>query len=240
MKKVSILLLLITMFLFSGCKGTPLTSLEVSFESIRLINEGLEVTLKPNSEILKQDKLHKIGIAIGCSKDSSLSIEEAINVITIDFEKETDQEDYIFLFENIDESFYNVSLTIQPYLVLNNEEIEYLANHSTCILYQLAKQEEHTYSEWVVSVVEEKVISEIRLTADYQNYTVQSLSEGYQAILETDYNYITITITILDDYLLRTTFQLIINDTVLVPKNIQPDYRTITYMIDDPNWTQPY
>ncbi len=84
------------------------------------------------------------------------------------------------------------------------------------------------------------IIDSIAFNVDYKKYTAVVNDDRFNVNIKTDYNIITITINLNEEYILAEDFIVNINNTIIERSKINIDGNTIIYKVDDPNWTKPY
>lgn len=240
MKKLILLTFFGFLFLFVGCTEEADKPLQIDMIETTIVEEGLKVVLRLNLGELENEEITKVGLLYGEVEQENLTFENMIGKEELIWIDNKEKSDYEICFSSIGEKYYNKTLALQPFLVLENGVIKYSINVGSVVMYELAKQIDNIYANFIVSVVEERVLEEIKIVADYQKYTVETIGNGYKATLKTDYNFIKITISLEENYLLRDSFMLIINEKIIEQNKYQQDGLNIIYQIDDPNWTNPY
>lgn len=223
-------------------KITKTEALEINF----LINpneRGFRAVIGIDSERLEVENIIGYGLVYYHQEEPSLDtlvIGEDTNIVEMDATEETY---YPFLFHNLPQEDYDLIYHFRSYIKYGSIEapsILYADEIVTTSLYQLAQLDLSTFSREVVGYVEGDLIEEVALTVDAKNYQATALGEGYQVAITTDYNYVTVTVTLEEKKFFASNIKLIVNDIELTAQAWTKNETTITYRFDDPNWTNPY
>ncbi len=247
MKKCFLYFSTISLLLLVGCiKVTPppteTKALEFSYY-IRPNEEGFSVVIDVDIEQLEVDNI--IGYGFVYHNELTKSIDEmVIGGVgrSVEFLK-TEETHYSFTFDGMDEEEYDTAYFFRSYIKYGSSDapsILYTHVVEAISLYLLARQDLSTFSKEVVGLVEGNLVQEVRLEVDTKNYQVIALNGGYQAVITTDYNYITIRVTPIDEKFFATDVILIVNEVELEPNKWSISENILTYRFDDPNWTNPY
>ncbi len=247
MKRLITLIFLVGLLLMAGCiKEVPEITKTEALEINVLINpneEGFRAVIGVDTERLEIENIIGYGLVYYHKEEPSLDtlvIGEDTNSVETDANEETY---YPFFFHNLSQEDYSLIYHFRAYIKYGENEtpsILYADEIVTTSLYELAKLDLSTFSREVVGYVEGDLIEEVALTVDAQNCQATALGEGYQVAITTDYNYITVTVTLEEEKFFASDVKLVVNDTELSSQVWIKNETTITYRFDDPNWTNPY
>ena len=209
-------------------------------------NRGMKVTLKVDLYRLNidVDEIVKYGIII--TQEAKPSRDEFVKENGFEyFEKLKEESNSLeFIIPNILTNMYNTPYYIRGYIQYNDNQNDittlYSSTMESITLYTLAKKQTNEFALDVVAIVENKMIDTIEVTINTKDYLASTTSNAYQVELETDYNTITITITLNSGYRLSNEISLIANNQTIASNKYTFTRTTIIYIFDDPNWTKPY
>ena len=161
--KTKILFLLSLLFLVMiKCSIGKENSPQMEIKEITLSEEGLDVLLQLKLE--QDDKqVLKVGVLYGLVEEEELRVENALDKVELPLHDLLQPNDYLFSFHEIQESHFNKELRLQPFIVFENDDIEYSKNVKTFNLYEISKQSSTSFANFIVHVFEDKLISEIML-----------------------------------------------------------------------------
>jgi len=247
MKKWIHYLLLIFLVLLIGCvKESPLPTttqaLSIGF-NISSQEKGFKATLSVDRELLEVNGVISFGLVYHHQEEVSLEsfiIGEYFSTIEL---VNNNEEHYSFTFDDISKENYNLTYHFRAYIKYgsqDNPSVLYAKDSITTSLYLLAVTDVSTFSKEVVGYVEGDLIEEVMLTVDTKNYQVTTLKDGYQAVITTDYNYITIRVTLIEEKFFATDVILMVNEVAIEVNKWSISENILTYRFDDPNWTNPY
>ena len=90
-------------------------------------------------------------------------------------------------------------------------------------------------------VEEEKVVKELSIELDYLKHYDEKVTDDYVATMSNpEYNKITVTITLKNDYKFSSSFKLTLNDKLIDSSKYKIENNVLTYIFDDPNWSEFY
>lgn len=234
-KLLFIVTIILFFTIFTSCDNEYIPALHIPISDIELTDEGLEFTLKPQYENIKHYNPIKIGYFIGDQKKTENLI-ESTSLSNDFYEIENLQKSsYIFKQEVFSKEFYSTDFLIRPFVIDDENNIHYANNSKKFSLYNLAKDNDNEISKLIVAIVEGRYIENIKVSVNFNKYTINSLDNRYSALIETDYDQITITIEVLENNILATYFKFIINGKEIEKSKYFLEDNTLIYKTDDPN-----
>ena len=235
-----LIILAVSLCLFA-CDNFETYKLIVEIEDLDLSDTEEKVTFDidfENEELLNVVDIKKLSILYNFKK---LSINELLVEYEI-LESETTNINKIEELEygiNFDSTQYHSDLSIIICVELNDNSKIY-SNLVNCNIYDLAKNE-YLENEIASNIYYGFIINEIALKIDLNLYSFEGEEEKYKYTysnpkLET----ITIIITLKDNYAFSKDFVLKLNDEVVKTKDYTIEDNVLTYIFEDPNWTEIY
>jgi len=234
--KRTIFIIFIFLLLLSSCKKNP-EVFDLKYNNVSIVEEGLKINIIVNINEEEQKNINYIGMIFG-ENDDNLSEENTLNNVEINFNALISK--YEFIITDIKEEYFNIDFIIKTYVIFKDNNIKYFDTNYIGNLYNLSNNIDLYFPKYIRAYVANKVLKIINLSVNFQEYTIDSLNEDYLADIITDYNYVTITITINEDYFLINDFTFIINDNIIEQNKLDINKTTITYRIEDPNWSDYY
>jgi len=219
--------------------STNALSLEFIYNSKE---EGYEVILTIDKEKLEVNEVISYGI-VYLEKDKSSTKELKIKEDNYLEQNATEETIYYFNVYNIDPLKYNIYTNYRAYIKYIKNDSEYVLYSNEIkktSLYELIKDDDSSFSEYVRLIVNNKILKTFNITIDTKNYKVATEEENYNVEIKTDYNLITVTIILEEGYFLDRVIYLYANNILIEYSKLSISDNKIIYIFSDPNWTKPY
>ena len=236
MKCVFSLIILICLF---GC-GSRNNKNQLSNMKTNVIDEGIELSYNFITDNLSKKDIIRCGILIKLHDVTNINLTLNDNDEIID---STCVKDNCFTITyKPSQNNYNKIISIRSFITYNdsknNTQIIYQDNIDKINFYTLCKGLKNNFAKEVVAFVDGKLISEIDLKIDTKRYEVISTHDNLQVEIDYNYQVVTITMTINQNFYLAKNLSLTVNDKIIDDYEVKSNQ--IIYQFDDPNWTKPY
>lgn len=236
-----LIILVVSLCLFACDNTSEIINLEIEIDNLRLSNTEEKVIFDiefDNEESLGKKTIKEVSILYNFkkfNKDTLLMNNEIIKLESTNI-NQIEENEYGIRF---DYTQYHSDLSIIILLELNDNSKMY-SNLVNCNIYDLAKKE-YLENEIASNIYYGFIINEIALKIDLNLYSFEGEEEKYKYTysnpkLET----ITIIITLKDNYAFSKDFVLKLNDEVVKTKDYTIEDNVLTYIFEDPNWTEIY
>ena len=191
-------------------------------------------------DVLSKDENNEIAIKI----DNLVNAIEVSSIeISIDYDNKTAQalgSGYV-IDANFNDDFIIIEIIFSPKAKLENDFDKLPVKNGMAdakgSLY--IDNNRYYYKEEVEKTNNE--LTSITVTLDYLKHYDEKVTDEYIATMSNpEYNKITVTITLKNDYKFSSKFMLTLNDKLIDGSKYKIENNVLTYIFDDPNWSEFY
>lgn len=255
-KKVLLFIILLVMVCLVGCNETIKETIAIKHETTILNSEqdiiNISISIKNSSLITEKNNIEQFDVYYDFEVDTKEKLLKA-NKIDNPLLKTNEVNVYEIPFS---EDQYSKTLNVLFAIKLSEDgyiySTIYKANITIMAREELEKNSEHVTAKRIVDYLESigagniidpsKIqISEINLQVDFNkktNLLTFETNEYKYTYSNPNYDKITIIIYIKDEYALTRDFILIVNEKTIDSSRYKIENNVITYIFEDPNWTQ--
>ena len=255
-KKVLLFIILIIVICLVGCNDTITETIAIKHETTILDSKedkiNISISIKNSKLITEKNKVEEFNVYYDFEVDTQEKLLKTNKLANASL-KINEMNVYEFYFS---EEQYSKILNVLIEIKLSEDgyiySSIYKANITVMARKELENNPEHITAKKIVDYLEsigagniidpsKKPLSLINLEIDLNKKTDLLVSENDEykyTYSNPNYGKITIVIYIKDDYALTKNFVLIINDKTIDAKDYKIEHNAITYIFEDPNWTE--
>lgn len=230
MKKMHILVIFVMLFFLFACDTRSLNDVEYEISSVEFGTENHQILIQvvDKSDLVNHDTVLALKIYT-----SSALIESSL-LYTIDtFTLTGNTLTFVVLFEE------QVNYLEDLYICISESKDEHPKTSLHKInLYELANTSSSEFAAHIKNVIDGLTISSLNVLVNFSNYTITNCEYSISCDITTDYNKVTITIH-LGHVVIGNNFKVNVNG-IASSFTYDSTEKTISIIMDDPNWTQPY